>query len=281
MIRQFVKQLPGMRQLVESNLWRTYRHSLALRDGPRVNSNFTGFWRLPTQFEALTGPVVALFDDVAARRPLRIASAGCSNGAEAYTVASFLIRRHPYLEFTVHAFDLDEAIVEKAATASFLPEQEVYCNRKMTQEFVEATFDVSGDHYVVKPEIRRHVSFTVADALDRDALSRLGRMDIVLAQNFLFHLEPADAARALDNICLMLNDRAALLLDGTDLPLRQRHTRKHGLEPLDWQIEQIHNEARWARGEGWPYRYWGLEPFMTSRRDWRRRYATIFIKDER
>jgi hypothetical protein len=76
-----------------------------------------------------------------------------------------------------------------------------------------------------------------------------------------------------------MQSRAALFVDGMDLGLRRKLTRIHGLEPLDYRIEEIHNEARRERGTAWPYEYWGLEPFSKSKRDWKRRYATIFLRE--
>lgn len=280
MIKTVLRRIPGMGRFIQSGLWTSYRHSVALRNEPRVNSHFTGFLRLPTQFEALAGPVVEFLLDGDPKKPLRIASIGCSNGAEAYTVASYLTNRRPTLEYSVQGLDIEPEVIAKAGAGIFDGENEVYCNQEMTTEFVDATFEVEGDRHIVKPEIKRHVSFAVADILDEQAVERYSGMDIVYAQNFLFHLEPSMATRAFGNICRMLNSRAALFVDGTDLPLRQKLTRKYGLAPLDYEIEQIHNEARWARSVGWPYRYWGLEPFMFSRRDWRRRYATIFVRKE-
>jgi len=60
--------------------------------------------------------------------------------------------------------------------------------------------------------------------------------------------------------------------------LRHALTRKNDLIPLEYKIEEIHNEARVTRSAGWPYSYWGLEPFSTSKREWQRRYSTIFMK---
>jgi hypothetical protein len=65
-----------------------------------------------------------------------------------------------------------------------------------------------------------------------------------------------------------------------DIGLRQKWARIRQLVPLDYRIEEIHNEARRARAPGWPYHYWGLEPFMTFANDWQHRYATIYLKDE-
>ena len=91
-------------------------------------------------------------------------------------------------------------------------------------------------------------------------------------------MKPKAAARAFNNIFSLLNPKAALFIDGMDVYLRNKLTRRNNLMPLEYKIGEIHNEARIARGAGWPYSYWGLEPFSASKREWQRRYSTIFMK---
>ncbi|RME27556.1 MAG: hypothetical protein D6800_04940, partial [Candidatus Zixiibacteriota bacterium] len=67
-------------------------------------------------------------------------------------------------------------------------------------------------------------------------------------------------------------------IDGVDPTLRTRLTEHCRLEPLDFEIETIHNEALVERGFGYPNKHWGLEPFDNTRPDWKRRYATIFLQ---
>jgi len=246
--------------------------------GPRTNSHFTGFLRLPTQFDALVGPVSASIRSRRGAEPLRICILGCSNGAEAYTVASLLRRHDPDLSFRVYGYDIDERCIDQARSARYAAD-EIFNNKIITSEFIDATFDRDGDGYRVKPHITERVEFAIGDVLSRELAALLGTYDVIFAQNFLFHLRPAQSRVALENISRLIRPGAALFLDGVDLPLRHAFVRRKGLVPLDYEIERIHNEARRARAVGWPYEYWGLEPFLTVRRDWRSRYSTIFIAE--
>jgi chemotaxis methyl-accepting protein methylase len=274
--RAIAKQIPSLERCKEWRAWKLCRHWVALNVEQRSNSTFTGFLRLPTQFEALVGPVADYFG----RQPgkhLRIIVMGCSNGAEAYTIASTLLSQMPDVDFLIDAYDINGDILEKARSACFVSE-EVLNNRFLTDDFIKLTFDVTDDTYHVKRHIAQRVRFHIGDVLSPELAHRTERCDVLFAQNFLFHLHPKDAIRAFRNLCSLLKPRAVLFADGMDLGLRQRLTRIHGLVPLDSRIEEIHNEARRARAAGWPDRYWGLEPFMTLASDWRRRYATIFVK---
>lgn len=268
--------VPDGALLKNTVLWQKLRHQLSLRLSARQNSHFTGFLRLPTQYEALAGPVCASLRAGGAPGRIEIAVLGCSNGAEAYTIASVLRRRHPDLQFRIRGFDIDAACIEQAAAAAYDAEA-IYNNRIITEEFVAFTFDRHGDRYTVKPHIREHVSFGLGNVLDLGLAATVGSADVVFAQNFLFHMSPALARQALDNISGLLRPGSALFIDGVDLGLRHRFVRARKLAPLPYEVEQIHNEARRARSVGWPYEYWGLEPFLTYRRDWQGRYATVFV----
>lgn len=232
---------------------------------------------MPSQFEALSGPVLDFLLSDRKDKTLRIIVLGCSNGAEAYTIASILKNRHPDFRFTIHAYDIDEGMINKAKGASYAPD-EVFNNKVITSVFVKTTFDIEKNCYIIKQGIQEHVCFDVANALDPNLKEINGTSDIVYAQNFLVHMKPKIAIKAFKNICLLLNPKAALFIDGMDVGMRQKLTRVNKLVPLKYKIEKIHNEARRARGVGWPYAYWGLEQFSTSQKRWQRRYSTVFLR---
>lgn len=259
-----------------STVKKKLRFKLTLMFSERSNNTFTGFLRLPTQFEALTGPVIDFITDHKTD-DLRIIDFGCSNGAEPFTIASVMKKERADLTFTIDSFDIDQSMIQKARTAVYTRD-EVHCNRMITRRFVLDTFDISRDEYRVKKSLRERVNFDVADILETRVISGLGDADVVFAQNFLVHLKRKDSLKAFANIISLLKTRSALFIDGMDIDIRSRLTREYGLNPLRYKIEEIHNEAGMAKSIGWPYAYWGLEPLNKRRRDWVRRYSTIFIR---
>ncbi len=269
-----INELPIIGVLTRTQIWRRARHKISLHVAKRENSTFTGFLRLPTQFDALAGPVLNHVK-AGGTKKIVLHVYGCSNGAEAYTVASVLKRKG--IDFEVSGFDINEEMVTKARNGVYSTD-EIFNNKIITDEFVQYTFLKEGGFYRIRPEIKEHVSFKVGDVLNLHADGPCGRCDILFAQNFLFHMKRPVAKRALFNLFGVLKPRAAIFLDGTDLDIRTKLTKREGLKPLDYEIEKIHNEARRARAIGWPYSYWGLEPFTNSMSNWKRRYSTIFLK---
>ncbi len=277
-INEVIRRIPGKDMLSKTGRFQRLQHWRALRNEERENSHFTGFRRLPTQYEALAGPVLELLAVEDREAPLRIVVAGCSNGAEAYTVAKYL-RDAGCNNYEIIGFDIEMAVVETARSARYDAETEVHNNKKLPPEFIDELFTRDGDTYEVRAEFREGVSFEQSNVLDLEALSSLGPADIIFAQNFLFHLSPKDALEGMHNLGSILADRAVMFLDGTDLPVRSQATTELSLAPMTYKMQQIHDEARWARAPGWPHHYWGLEPFGTVADDIDRRYATIFTRD--
>ena len=249
-------KIPGGARLLETVLFQKLRHKLSLRVNVRQNSHFTGFLRLPSQYEALAGPVCEALRATRGEAPLRIAVLGCSNGAEAYTIASVLRHQQPALNFSIRGYDISGDCIRQAGHASY-GREEIYNNQIITETFVESTFNRDGDRYVVKPHIAERVSFQLGNVLAPSLVETVGSPDVVFAQNFLFHMTPDVARKALDNIRGLLEPGAAVFIDGVDLDLRYRFVRANGLRPLDCKISEIHEEARRARSVGWPYRVLG------------------------
>jgi len=273
----YVGRIPGVKAFANSRVGHAIRHEYARHFERRESFTFTQFLRLPTQYDALSGPVIEYVVGPHRKTPLRIVVLGCSIGAEAYSISSVLQIRHPKLDFAIDAHDIDPVVLEMARSAEY-DRKWVLGNRVMTPEFVSSTFDEAADRLTVKPAIAARVRFHVSDILDGPALGRIPQADIVYAQNILCNMQRPVAERAFHNICEILAPKSVLFIDGMDLDMRCRLTRRHRLEPLDFELERIHQEARLIRGPRYPDRATGLEPWSETARDHVRRYATIFMR---
>jgi chemotaxis methyl-accepting protein methylase len=251
------------------------RHALVLRLSRRRNYTFTQFCRLPTQMDFLAGPVLDATGAGSGGVPPRIVVFGCSNGSEAYSLASALRARRPGSQWEIECFDIDAGMVAQARAARY-PVVQVTQQRNVPPAFLARTFDARGDEFVVQQSLTMRVRFAVGDVLDASLIARLTPADLVLGQNFLYHLRRRDAVRAFHHLVRLLKPGGALAVDGADLDLRTRLTVEAGLAPWPDAIERIHEEARVERGYAWPGIYWGLEPYDRGRADAARRYATIF-----
>ena len=168
-------------------------HAMTLRWAPRDNHVFTQFCRLPTQMEVLAGPVLDLLG-VRSRDELRIVVFGCSIGAEPYSIASVLRTRRPDIRVSIECFDIDADVIARARVGRYAADE--LKGTQVTRDFIDRTFNATGDGFTVKPEIMAGVRFAVGNVLDAALINSLRGADIVVAQNFLYHLPaPSPAAR--------------------------------------------------------------------------------------
>lgn len=284
-----IRQLPGAAywflksKLVYGALSYPYgvlKHSKLLRTVDRTSAHtYTCFYRSPTQLETLSGAVLDfLGHPERTGTRLEIVLMACSNGAEVYTIASWLSHQVPQLDFHITASDLHQSMADKATLGEYTAEEALQ-SEYITPGFIAQTFDRKGELYVVKPALRAKATFSQANLLDSEGLKgRFGPAHLVLAQNVLFHLSPDNARIAFDNLYSMLGPRGALLVEGMDPDLRVELTEKYGLEPLAANRRRIYSETRVHTPPDWWNYYWGSEPYFPLRHDKERRYGTIFLK---
>ncbi len=256
------------------------RHWLRMHLEPRAGFTFTRFFRSPAQLDALVGPVLGRLRPAGTAAPLRIIVLGCSTGAEPYTISAALLAARPELPVTVEAYDIDEGVLKKAAAASY-EATEVERHPFLRDEHLTLLFDRDGERFTVKPAIRERVRFGIADVFDPALPARLGPVELLFAQNIFVNMRRGAAKAGFRNVVRLLGPRSALFVDGMDVDLRARLSGEAGLQPLDFALEAIHEEARDVRGSRYPWSATGLEPFDPTRPDRLRRYATIFLRGMR
>ncbi|MCA9517167.1 MAG: chemotaxis protein CheR, partial [Myxococcales bacterium] len=150
----------------------------------RVTIGETYFHRHPTSLRAFVSAVVP--DRVAARageRTLSILSAGCSTGAEPYTLA-MLVRELPELagwDVRIRGVDIDADAIEQARRGRFSTWQ----LREMAPEAQARWFTPRGPREVeLDPAIRGMVDFEVRNLVEPDpAFFRPGAFDVIFCRN--------------------------------------------------------------------------------------------------
>jgi chemotaxis methyl-accepting protein methylase len=210
---------------------------------------------------------------------VRIAVLGCSIGAEVYSVLWTVRSARPDLQVRLSAADLSAEILEVAANATYTPASSGLVGSSIFERLSETErqemFDWEAETATVKPWIRAGISWHVGDAGDPALADVLGPQDIVLASNFLCHMEPPAAERCLRNIARLLEAGGYLFVTGVDLEVRTRVAAELGWQPVRDLIREIHDGDPSVRRD-WPWAWWGLEPLDDRRSDWQLRYAVAY-----
>jgi len=239
--------------------------------------------QLPHTFFLRNRPALELLKRMVERRArgetLKIAVLGCSAGAEAYSVAWRIRSARPDLKLVLEAVDISEQAIQVAKRGVYspavLPITGTNFLDRMTEAEIEELFDKIGDELIVKAWIQEGIRWHVGDVGEPEVLDVLGVQDIVVANNFLCHMDDWAAERCLRNIARLISPDGYIFVSGIDLDIRTRIAKDLRWEPVQELLEEIHyGDPRMA--VGWPWNYSSLEPLNKKRRDWGSRYATAF-----
>jgi chemotaxis protein methyltransferase CheR len=132
----------------------------------RLSVPETYFFRHPDQWQAFTE--VALPARIEARRTsrrLRILSAGCASGEEAFTAAILLRERYPELarwDVKIHGFDINGSMLQKAASGTYT----AWSLRVTSPHLKQKYFTQNGNKFQLQEEIRAAASFSAANLMD-------------------------------------------------------------------------------------------------------------------
>jgi len=216
---------------------------------------------------------------------LRIAVLGCSIGAEVYSILWTLRSARPDLKVQLCAVDVSSEVLSVAREGVYTGNASDFGGggsifERMTKEELEEMFEWKGREARVRPWIREGIRWQVGDVNDPELIDILGPQDIVVASNFLCHMEPLDAENCLYKIAGLVKPGGYLFVSGVDLDVRAKVTSDLGWRPVPELIEEIHDGDPSVRGD-WPWQWWGLEPLNKRKYNWQMRYAAVFQQDNR
>ncbi len=197
--------------------------------------NVTSFFRDPAAWQVLSGKVVPeLLSAKGPQAPIRVWSAGCATGEEAYTLAMILTEALGPDQFRarvkIYATDLDEDALQQARYG-------VYDARALgdvPEGLRETYFELGGDKCTFRRDLRRQVIFGRND-LTRNA--PISRVDLLVSRNTLMYFNAETQADVLRRFHFALSDpgylflgKAEMLLNHSDhfqpVDLRKRIFRK-------------------------------------------------------
>lgn len=181
-----------------------------------VTNNETYFFRETDQFEALfTEGLDALAGRSVLPGRLRVLSAGCSSGEEAYTLSFYAAgaagagagtRAYP---LEIDAFDLDTARLEIAKRGECRPRS----LRQMTEDQIRRLLSTVGpERWAVREPYRERVRFFHGNLVDPDSLSRPVPYDVVFCRNVLIYFSEPALRRAIAHLVGLLRPGGLLFL---------------------------------------------------------------------
>jgi len=177
--------------------------------------NVTSYFRDPDVWSHIDTVVLPqLLDNRPPSRPLRIWSAGCASGEEAYSLAMLLAERFGIdgvRERTkIYATDVDDEALTEARRATYSAGDIA----ELPPGFAEKYFRTDGDGATLNRELRRAVMFGRLDLLQDAPISRI---DLLLCRNTLMYFNADAQARILNRLAFSLDPRGFLALGRAEL----------------------------------------------------------------
>lgn len=175
----------------------------------------TCFFRNRPQINAIRKIVLPNIIEVKSRlgaRQLRIWSAGCSTGEEAYTLAMVLMEEQPSQlkdwSVEVLATDLNERSLAHAKAGNYGD----YSTRNIEPLFRNKYFTVNGGKLHVKPEVQSIVSFSRLNLLDDSRMLFMKGVDLILCCNVLIYFDTVSKRRVIQHFYTNLLEHGYLFL---------------------------------------------------------------------
>jgi chemotaxis protein methyltransferase CheR len=186
-------------------------------------NNETCFFRDQANFALLTGP---LMDSMRAQRQhiktLRIWSAACSTGQEAYSLAmSFAENPEKWRGWKIEivATDVSETALNRAREGRY---SQFEIQRGLPVLLMLNYFDQCGENWTVKDGLRQNIDFLKHNMLSPSR--HLGQFDIILCRNMLMYLGEERRRLVLDSVsdCLAIDGMVMLGAAETVIGLSER-----------------------------------------------------------
>lgn len=179
--------------------------------------NVTSFFRDVEAWQYLQGEVVPeLLVEVAPDDEIRVWSAGCSSGEEAYSLAIMFAEALGIEEclrrVKIYGTDVDDEALHEARSGVYSPR----ALEPLSQNLREKYFEPLGGKYAFRPDLRRRVIFGRHDITSDAPISRL---HLLTCRNTLMYFNVETQSQIIDRFDFALRDTGYLFLGKAEILL--------------------------------------------------------------
>lgn len=173
----------------------------------RITINVSELFRNPEQFETLRTKILPNL--LEQHRDLSIWSAGCSYGAEPYTLAILLDELAPSGRHKILATDIDDRMLARAKAGVF-QQNEMQC---VSRSRIVRYFDRQTDGYAAKDILKRKITFKKHNLLEDRFESGF---DLILCRNVVIYFTDETKTALYQRFCKSLQPGGWLFIGGTE-----------------------------------------------------------------
>jgi two-component system CheB/CheR fusion protein len=189
--------------------------------------NVTSFYRDRDAWDYLRDDVIPkILANRSGSEPIRVWSAGCASGEEAYSVAMLLAEALGADQFKervkIYATDIDEEDLAKARYAVY----SMKSVQDVPSDLLSKYFERGDGGYSFRKDLRRAIIFGRHDLMQDAPISRI---DLLICRNTLMYFNAEAQARIMARFYFALNESGFLFLGKAEVLL----TASHSFLPVD------------------------------------------------
>jgi len=183
--------------------------------------NETSFFRDSRPFELLRGELLPpLIEKRAMMRSLRIWSAACSTGQEAFSTGMLLLEHFPQLahwNVRIEGTDISNEVVHRCQSGTY---HRIEMNRGLPARNIVRFFDHHGEDWTVKPELKKLCNFRQANLCGNQPpfSPPVDRFDVIFLRNVMLYFSQETRKKLLAHIHRLLAADGVLFLGSSEQP---------------------------------------------------------------
>jgi len=198
-----------------------------------LNNNFSEFFRNTLTFAYLEHAIIpSLAESIAIKRnrEIRIWSAACAAGQEAYSIAmlcdEFSKNKKSGTQFRIFATDISETEIQKAQNGVYSEN----ALKNVSYGRIRNYFTQKSDTFIVHQQLKEYIDFSIFDLLNKECdcppTSIFGSFDLVFCSNLLFYYNPKVQKRMLDKVSNILVNNGYLIVGEAERDFLMKHNYK-------------------------------------------------------
>jgi|YNPNPStandDraft_1061719.scaffolds.fasta_scaffold06543_4 chemotaxis protein methyltransferase CheR len=211
---QMMRRLDGYLARTGAPSWAVYLHEIErdpqaqarLRDF--ITINVSHFFRDRPKWDDLRYRVLPQI--VRRHGLMRAWSAGCSHGAEAYSLAILFHEMSDIVRYEIRGTDIDRSILQRARAGGPYSAEDV---REVPADWLARYFHRDSQGYWIRDCLKQRVHFLEEDLLQTTAT---GEFDLIVCRNVLIYFTEAAKAQVINRLTQALRPGGVLFLGATE-----------------------------------------------------------------
>lgn len=161
-----------------------------------VTTNETYFFRETQQLDVFVDDIAPKVMGQKKTKDLRIWSAACSTGEEAYTLIMMLAEKRADLRAEIIASDISDAVLISAKKAVY----NSYSVRNLPASYMTKYFKTDGQAYELAQAVKTPVRFANINLIDDRLTKAVGSMDVIFCRNVLIYFDDKAKQKVVANL---------------------------------------------------------------------------------